>query len=176
MGIELKEYEKCFTAHFMPTLFYGLKGEDLRLIDNKKITDPDIAESLSRGMMVCEGKLRVHEEKDEDKGTVTAVDKNTIIELEPQKVIENYYYITQHFTAGDMLDEGNLLNHVWLLPLRGTKDFNNFMRVANAKVIKKKGGEDIKKDDRYLYPNVRLRSNYNQILPSFPGMYTVQSI
>jgi len=135
----------------MPTLFYGLKAEDLSLGEGRKITDTDVADSLSRGIMVCDGKLN---EK-------------------PEKVIENYYYITQHFTAGDMLDDGNLLNHVWLLPLRGTNDFNNFMYSVNAKPINSKG-ELIDEDDRFSYPNVRLRENYNQILPSFPGMYTVQ--
>ena len=151
MEIELRKFEKCFTAHLMPSLFYGLQSEDLRLAKGKKISDPDVAESLSRGIMVCDGELNTDSEK----------------------VTENYYYITQHFTAGDMLDDGNLLNHVWLLPLRGTRDFNNFMYSVNAKPVNK-DGELIDENDRFSYPNVRLRENYNQILPSFPGMYTVQ--
>ena len=93
----------------------------------------------------------------------------------PEKVIENYYYLTQHFTAGDMLDDGNLLNHVWLLPLRGTPDFNKFMTLVNAKPIGK-NGEVIEEEDRYSYPNIRLRTNYNHVLPSFPGLYTVQDL
>lgn len=153
MEIELRKFERCFTASFMPTMFYDMKAEDLDLTDGKKVGDSDVARALTKGIMVCEGRYN----------------------KQPKKIIENYYYITQHFTAGDMLDEGNLLNHIWLLPLRGTADFHNFMRLVNAKPINK-DGEVIEESDRYSYPMVRLKTNYNQVLPSFPGMYTVQGI
>ena len=151
MEIELRKFEKCFTANLSPTIFYDLAGEDLNLSEGKAVADSDITKILSKGLMVCDGEYNSR----------------------PEKVIENYYYITQHFTAGDMLDEGNLLNHIWLLPLRGAKDFNNFMRIVNAKQMDK-NGEVIEEDERAIYPNVRLKKNYDQILPSFPGMYTVQ--
>lgn len=153
MEIELRKFERCFTASFMPNLYYDLVAEDLNLVEGKKVADGDVARSLTRGIMVCEGRYN----------------------RDPIKIIENYYYITQHFTAGDMLDEGNLLNHIWLLPLRGTEDFHNFMNLVNAKPIDK-DGEVIDEDDRYSYPTVQLRKHYGNIIPSFPGMYTVQGI
>lgn len=153
MEIELRKFERCFTANLMPKMYYDLKASDLNLSENHQVTDEDVQRSLTRGIMVCEGRYN----------------------REPEKVIENYFYITQHFTAGDMLDDANLLNHVWLLPLRGTRDFNNFMDLVNAKPIGD-NGEEIASDDLYFYPNVRLRSNYNQVLPSFPGLYTVQEV
>ncbi|MBT4792969.1 MAG: hypothetical protein HON90_15440, partial [Halobacteriovoraceae bacterium] len=151
MEIELRKYEKCFTSHLMPSLFYDISADDLELIEGKEIIDSDVAQILSKGIMVCDGKIT----------------------NKPIKVIENYYYVTQHFTAGDILDDGNLLNHIFLLPLRGTRDFNNFMRIMNAKRINSKG-EVISDNDRFLYPNLRLMYNYGQISPSYPAMYTVQ--
>lgn len=151
MEIELKKFERCFTATLGPELYNDLHSEDLTLGEGVKIRDKKVMRILTKGMMVCEG------------------DYNK----EPEKVIENYYYITQHFTAGDMLDEGNLLNHIWLLPLRGESDFKNFIRVVNAKEINNKG-EVILDSDISFYPNARLRNNYDSILPSFPGMYTMQ--
>ena len=49
-------------------------------------------------------------------------------ENEPIAIRENYYYITQHFTEGDLLDTANLLNNPWLLILRGYRDMIAFVR------------------------------------------------
>jgi hypothetical protein len=153
MEIELRKFERCFTSSMMPEMFNEFQAKDLTIKEGHQVGDADILKTLTKGIMVCEGR---YNEK-------------------PEKVIENYYYLTQHFTAGDMLDDGNLLNHVWLLPLRGTPDFNKFMTLINAKPINK-DGEVIAEEDRFSYPNIRLRTNYNQVLPSFPGMYTVQDL
>jgi hypothetical protein len=53
---------------------------------------------VNRGIMVCDGT-----EQRPEKGI---------------KMPESYYYFTQHFTEGDMLDQADLLNHPWLLQLR----------------------------------------------------------
>ena len=105
-----------------------------------------VGQSLSRGIMVC--------------GDVTDT---------PESVIEDYYYFTQHFTAGDMLDEGNLLNHVWLLALRGKRDFATFINTIKAKPVGIKG-EVI--SDKEEYALTKLTESYLQILPTFPGMYS----
>ena len=49
-------------------------------------------------------------------------------EDDPIAIRENYYYITQHFTEGDLLDTANLLNNPWLLILRGYRDMIAFVR------------------------------------------------
>jgi hypothetical protein len=49
-------------------------------------------------------------------------------ENEPVAIRENYYYVTQHFTEGDLLDSGSLLNNPWLLTLRGYRDMIAFVR------------------------------------------------
>lgn len=151
MEIELRKFERCFTAQLAPSLFYDKTSEDLGLKDGLDLRDKEVQRVLTKGIMVCEGNYNQR----------------------PQKVIENYYYLTQHFTAGDMLDEGNLLNHIWLLPLRGERDFYNFMNIMNAKPIDK-NGEVLDESTVFNYPNERLRTNYEDIIPSFPGFYTLQ--
>ena len=49
-------------------------------------------------------------------------------ENEPIAIRENYYYVTQHFTEGDLLDSGSLLNNPWLLTLRGYRDMIAFVK------------------------------------------------
>lgn len=152
MQIEIEKFERCFTASLHPKLFNDLYSkEDLKLKEQYLKSDKDVSKTLTKGIMVCEGEYN----------------------KEPEQIIENYYYVTQHFTAGDMLDEGNLLNHIWLLPLRGRDDFNNFMTITNAREVNSKG-EVIKEEDTPAYPLERLKDTYEQILPSFPGMYTLQ--
>lgn len=42
------------------------------------------------------------------------------------RVREKYYYFTQIFNDGDMQDPGELVNHPWMLMLRGQRDFAVF--------------------------------------------------
>jgi len=49
-------------------------------------------------------------------------------ENEKVAIREKYYYVTQHFTEGDLLDSGSLLNNPWLLTLRGYRDMIAFVR------------------------------------------------
>ncbi|MEO0337325.1 MAG: hypothetical protein AAF202_13095, partial [Pseudomonadota bacterium] len=91
---------------------------------------------------------------------------------ESEVIYENWYYVTQHFTAGDMLDEVNLLNHVWLLALRGDRDYNKFIHSLQARPIDSKG-EVIPGNAMYNYPLYRLGKIYDQVTPSFPGIFTL---
>lgn len=149
MGFTIKKHEKCFITQFNSE-FVGAMGNELSiklgLIDTSAHSN-----ALTRGIMICSG----------------VVDDKEI------EVIENYYYVTQHFTAGDMLDKANLLNHVWLLGLRGTRDYNNFLRILKAKTKTKWGLTAKKTRDLYEYPLSHLNKVYQAVTPSFPGMYSV---
>lgn len=63
------------------------------------------------GYFVCSGEIQT--EDDLNVG-------NTL------RVRENYYYFTQIFNDGDMQDPGELVNHPWMLMLRGQRDFAAF--------------------------------------------------
>ncbi len=149
--IVLTEYEKCLSFQFSPEAINEMNFEMLRLSEGVADKDPKLRNALSRGYFICEG--------------------NT--DNPPVKVRENYYYITQHFTAGDMLDSANLLNHVWLLALRGERDFNAFIKTVIGKEIDK-DGQVIEEDRLYDYSLSRLSQVYGKVIPSFPGMYSVQ--
>lgn len=74
-----------------------------------------LVDRLRRGLFVCEGDQR----------------KNNPV----KHVEEMYFYFTQHFTEGDMLDQANLYNHPWLLGLRGMRDFLTFVAKIRAQEI-----------------------------------------
>ncbi len=149
--IVLEEYEKCLSFQFTPEAINAMHFNQLGLAEGVGIKHLGLREALSRGYFICEGEIT----------------------KEPIKVRENYYYVTQHFTAGDMLDDVNLLNHVWLLALRGERDFYTFISTLHNRNITE-NGEDIDPDRLYDYSLSRLSYVYGKILPTFPGMYSIQ--
>lgn len=111
---------------------------------------------------------------------------------------ENYYYFTQHFTEGDMLDNGDLLNHPWLLALRGERNYAHFINLIQATPQTDRYSHDF--DVRWLPNHVmrhyldngeavnnipdelnlgerpldQLIEAYNMMPPTFPGLYTIR--
>ncbi len=95
-------------------------------------------------------------------------------EEEPQPIYvrEHYFYFTQHFTDGDMLDHGDLYNHPWLLGLRGTRD--------GAVFIDSLSNEDYvmvdlttRSNNHALWPIRKMIDSYLHVTPSFPGVHTL---
>ncbi|NQZ01793.1 MAG: hypothetical protein HRT45_14115 [Bdellovibrionales bacterium] len=88
----------------------------------------------------------------------------------PRRLLqEDYYYVTQHFTTGDMHDPTNLKNRPWLLEIRSKRDFNVFLRslllhneLSDVGDIEH-GPIDILAD---------AYSHYENHLPTWPGLYT----
>lgn len=151
MEIIIERHEKCLSFQFTPDLINDLDFKQLHLSSGINHRNPELRKALERGFFICEGKVT-----------------NT-----PELVNENFYYITQHFTAGDMLDNVNLLNHVWLLALRGDRDFNTFIRILKAREVNSNGEEIETEKALHNYALSRLTTVYNKVLPSFPGMYSV---
>ncbi len=149
--INILEHEKCLALKFGKELIENLDDEYLHLKDGLDIDSPEVRKSLGRGFMVCNGTPST----------------------QPVEIPESYYYITQHFMAGDMLDDVNLLNHVWLLALRGKRDYNEFIRILQSKEIGP-DGEVIAEGEIYDYPLSRLGRVYKQVIPTFPGLYSVR--
>lgn len=101
--IELKSYEQCVVVRWNPE-FVAQRGQYLGFVDG------EFSEDIVSGMFICSG----------------------VLENTPIAVKEKYYYFTQHFTEGDMLDPADIHNHPWLLSLRGVRDFNTFMLALQA--------------------------------------------
>jgi hypothetical protein len=96
--VELTSYEQCLVIRWSPD-FVEKYGNIIDFSNGK------FSEDYVRGLYLCSG-----------------VTENT-----PIAVNEKYYYFTQHFTEGDMLDPADIHNHPWLLALRGVREFSAFM-------------------------------------------------
>ncbi len=181
LDIELKQYEKCLVLKWRPSFLHPVGNPRASFFMGKNwwsgewrmrnamgemehVSDSDLSqlESAQRlvnkimlgGIMICSGKL-------EDK---------------PVAIRERYYYTTQHFTDGDMLDPGDLYNHPWLLQLRGVRDFETFIQAARAQNM----GSFISPDNltnkkplhsSWQWPIKKLNQTYRNVMPSFPGMF-----
>lgn len=114
LDMGLAEYERCMVARFHPTFMKeaidrindGIRGK-------KVIKDFSGDEFKNLGLLICTGKK----------------------EVKCLPINEKYYYLTQHFTEGDMLDTADLHNHPWLLQLRGYRDFQVFAGMIGAREV-----------------------------------------
>ena len=109
---------------------------------------------------------------------------------------ENYYYFAQHFTEGHMLDDGSLLNHPWLLGLRGDRGYFHFVYLLGVKPTAEKrdlglvseffkwvtspfqiNPENLApaftENNLAEVPLDQISRAFENIPPSFPGIYTV---
>lgn len=163
--VELMKYEKCQILRLNPALLkyklFGFNADDYIGPDTKMQNEQGVPlENLfSRGVMACDGFMTVQPEG------------------HGLKVPEDYYYFTQHFTEGDMLDQADLLNAPWLLQMRGDRDFDAFITAINAQEDvswtnygKGAVGKVVRPSD---WPLEKLTNTYKTITPSFPGIYTI---
>ncbi|MCB0392095.1 MAG: hypothetical protein KDD58_12440 [Bdellovibrionales bacterium] len=109
---------------------------------------------------------------------------------------EKYYYFAQHFTEGHMLDDGSILNHPWLMGLRGERDYKRFVSLLGIKpstqeretnflskffkdvtspIIQdeKKLAESFTENNLSELPLDQISGAYDNVLPSFPGVYVI---
>jgi hypothetical protein len=147
--IRLDDYEQCMVLTLDPRVF--VNGGYVQFTDAH--FEPM---KNAQGLLVCEGVRRT----------------------EPRYVKEDYFYFTQHFTEGDMLDQADLYNHPWLLALRGQRDFVSFMNIVRRQEAMTLGnflgGLMPGGAERNTgWPLDQMLRTYQQITPSFPGFYTV---
>lgn len=152
--VRLDKFERCAVVRLAPALLQSFREGWGPMPIKTMARENEGKFELDRGVMVCEGKMN---------------DK-------PREIKESYFYFTQHFTEGDMLDQADLYNHPWLLALRGQRDFAAFLR-------KIRGQEPItignfvsgiwKGKERTLdWPLDHMYRVYRHVTPAFPGFYT----
>jgi len=171
MDLYFESYEPCLEIRLHGD-YINSKGMSrlLGMMDEKQAF-----EAASQGLFICTGQ--------------------TITSNEPFN--ENYYYFTQHFTEGDMLDNGDLLNHPWLLALRGERNYAHFVSLIKATpAIERERSHDIslKRLPHHLLkhylneservsginedvdlgekPLDQLIEAYTMMPPTFPGLFT----
>lgn len=172
MDLFFESYERCLEIRMQPGFF----SEDRYFKGLVDFYDEDlISEAFGQGLFLCTG--------EQEKSNIA--------------YREMYYYFTQHFTEGDMLDNGDLLNHPWLLALRGERDYAHFVNLIQATPVTTQSSQDF--DLRWLPNNVmhhyldrgdeinqigrtanleyspidQLVQAYQVTPPTFPGLYTV---
>lgn len=146
--VRLDEYERCYAIGFTKEFLNALGVFGILNYDPERY-------GSARSLFVCEGTKIV----------------------EPRYVDEMYFYFTQHFTEGDMLDQADLYNHPWLLALRGYRDFGSFISL----IRKQESVSFWTMTKNWIWPQQRkvdwplehMRTVYKRITPSFPGFYTV---
>lgn len=107
-NIRISEYERCAYIKMKPSFLKSVSFFEKIAAGNNNLAYEDAIHLASRGLLICSGE--------------PIVDK-------PIEVRENYYYITQMFNDGDMLDLGDQKNHPWLLALRGNADYLRFVKI-----------------------------------------------
>ena len=128
LDVELGEYERCLVARFHPLLLrhiwknYLDTGQDTM---NKNQNE----DFESMGVIICTGKR-----------------ENKCLPVQ-----EKYFYFTQHFTNGDMLDVADLHNHPWLLQLRGIRDFMAFTSLIGAREVEVDSNDWFHKTMKSIY-------------------------
>jgi hypothetical protein len=146
--VRLDEYERCYALSFTKEFLRALEIYGVMTYNPSR-------HGPAKSMFVCEGKSI----------------------KQPRYVDEMYFYFTQHFTEGDMLDQADLYNHPWLLALRGYRDFGSFISL-----IRKQDGISFWEMTKNMvspverkvdWPLSHMRDAYKKIVPSFPGFYTV---
>ena len=189
MYVRLNKYERCLSIRLNPKVL--IEAKMLAIDDETQhssfssgffptLSDQQKMDIATSGLFFCTGK----------------------IEEQPYDTIENYYYFTQHFTQGDMQDDGDLLNHPWLLMLRGESNYAKFINL-----LKKSQSAYSLRDEDYFgiwtmgdslvswflhdKQNVtaankkvdlgelsidQLIWTYNLSVPNFPGMYTIRPL
>lgn len=156
-GLDLLQYEYCSVIRLSDiTVTNALKWIDTTQMADLK--DEKVWKALTRGLMVCQGSTRVRNK--------------------PRYIEEMYFYFTQHFTEGDMLDQADLYNHPWLLALRGFRDFAVFVSRIKAQQVTGlgeylKGVLGAAKPRSTAWALDHMYELYRNVLPSFPGFYTL---
>jgi hypothetical protein len=153
--VRLDKYERCAAVKFHSKFWEHLRMRSASHVLSTLRVNEELVKNY-RPLFVCEGQVRET----------------------PEFVDEMYFYFTQHFTEGDMLDQADLYNHPWLLALRGYRDFFTFVNTIRSQEVTSfwdavTGGAFAPKTRDIDWPLAHMRESYLQMSPSFPGFYTI---
>jgi hypothetical protein len=181
--IEFGEYERCMIVRLHPMFISDVLNDEPKLQGQGGLRQGagHFADNIeSQGILICSGQTQ----------------------RQCLPVKEKYYYFTQHFTEGDMLDTADLHNHPWLLQMRGYRDFqaftaligaqdmgldNDWVRnvlgdtISDAAAFRMQGSRVDNLRPNYQVINRNSETNwsldelgrvYFSVLPTFPSLYT----
>ncbi|MEK2688309.1 hypothetical protein [Bdellovibrio sp. GT3] len=152
--VRVAKYEQCVVVNLNPALFvkgqknwYDFSRSDYMNVLNPRLSENEIAASVTRGLMLCEGSDRTL----------------------PVDVTEDYYMIAQETSSAQMQDNGDARNRTFFLALRSAADFHKFVTAIKGNTIMPQTSstsEDVIKD-----ANQALIKIFKLGLPATPGMF-----
>ncbi|MCB0420742.1 MAG: hypothetical protein KDD61_07085, partial [Bdellovibrionales bacterium] len=171
---EMNFRDPILCVEVRPTVNFA-KAIVTKLSDNRDLIDYNLA-PLVEGYVVCDQSMQSSE-------------------VFENYYREHYYYFAQHFTEGHMLDDGSILNHPWLLGLRGVRDYSRFVSLLGVKPSTEKRdmglfaqffkyvtSPSIVDEDKLQgafttndiaeLPLDQISGAFDNVLPSFPGVYS----
>ncbi|MDB2426071.1 hypothetical protein N9W41_00845 [bacterium] len=90
----------------------------------------------------------------------------------PLVINESYYYVTQHFLAGDMHDPYSIKNRPWLMSIRSKRDFISFLSsIREHNNLSNVGNLNYTPIDNLIDSY----DDFNSKTPSWPGLYVYPS-
>lgn len=151
LRVRVNKYEQCAIIRLNPELFVKSKGwfgrKDYLSVLNSRLTESELADSVTRGLMICEGQVRT----------------------QPVDITENYYLVAQETGSAQMQDMGDDRNRNFFVALRSTNDFNRFVLAVKGQ-IKVPGSSD-----KEAAPDKDINATVEQLFklnnPAIPGMY-----
>ena len=153
--VDLLAYERCAVVRLSDQAILKLARK--YWAGALDFTDEHVLEAAKNGILACEGEE-----------TAKSNPKKTVEEV--------YFYFTQHFTEGDMLDQAELYNHPWLLALRGMRDFTAFItrvRSQDKTSLVNMSSAAVNTTPREMAEALEhMRRQFANTYPSFPGFYT----
>ena len=210
LDLELLEYRRCmlvrwnedFLIDVLPTSGSALtESEMTELLENEE--GVELANSNNPNLVLeAERRVELFQNYKFELSHIIPALGNIFIcgkkETENIAIREKYYYVTQHFTEGDLLDSGSLLNNPWLLTLRGYRDMVGFVQSLYPDSNFPPSIGALLKDDvdrltspRPVFVPIRLRESterstiqdeleawqimskaYRNVSPTFAGLYT----
>jgi hypothetical protein len=155
LAIELDEYEQCMVVKVNPRIREAFAELNVYFRPDLKGENETLRQRhLAKGLYLCTGKI----------------EKTKI------PILERYFYMTQHFTEGDMLDTGEFYNRPWLLSLRGARDMRTFLKMLREQdksISLDRITSKLGQGEADFFSINQLSKAYMQVLPSFPGVYTM---
>jgi hypothetical protein len=145
MQVEVAAHERC-TAIRLSDSFFKQNVAYVNQAFPKNLSDEEKVKRMTRGLLLCEGILR----------------------RQPVALNERYYQFSQSTGEEALNDVGDILNHPFLLTVRGRTDYIRFANILKAQPITPK--EVPKNVAIETYPIERLMKAFGSPSPTFPGV------
>jgi hypothetical protein len=154
--LNVNKHEQCVVLRMNPKLFventsfFGFGPKSYVDFVNPTLTEQEAVAATTRGLFLCEGKIRT----------------------EPIELTENYYLIAQETNSAQMQDAGDARNRTFFVALRSTNDFNRFLIAMKGQAQMPENAE--KEKNQHEESANFMMQLFDMPGSSYPGMFLVR--